>query len=57
MFQLLIYTLEKVICMNLLAENIHNPTSYDELERFINTYNPNETIIISNMDEKKINEV
>jgi len=41
----------------IITENVHNPTSYDELERFISTYNPNETIIISNMDETKINEV
>ena len=41
----------------IITENEHNPTSYDELERFMNTYNPNETIIISNMDEKKINDV
>ena len=29
------------------TENIHNPTTYDELERFISTYNPSETILIS----------
>jgi len=39
------------------TENLHNPTSYDELERFISTYNPKETIIISNMDEKKLNDI
>ena len=41
----------------IITENLHNPTTYDELERFINTYNPNETIIISNIDEKKINDI
>jgi DNA mismatch repair protein MutS len=39
------------------VENIHNPTTYDELERFITTYNPNETIIISNMEKGKINDI
>jgi DNA mismatch repair protein MutS len=28
---------------------INNPTTYDELERFISIYNPNEVIIISNL--------
>lgn len=28
---------------------VNNPTTYDELERFISIYNPNETIIISNL--------
>ena len=27
----------------------NNPTTYDELERFISIYNPSETIIISNL--------
>jgi len=40
-----------------MTENIHNPTTYDELERFISTYNPSETIIISNMEETKVNDV
>ena len=39
------------------TENTHNPTTYDELERFISTYNPSETILISNMEENKINDV
>jgi DNA mismatch repair protein MutS len=36
---------------------IHNPTTYDELERFISIYNPNESIIISNLTEKEINDI
>jgi len=28
---------------------VNNPTTYDELERFISIYNPSETIIISNL--------
>lgn len=39
------------------VENIHNPTTYDEVERFISTYNPSETIIISNMPDNKINDI
>jgi DNA mismatch repair protein MutS len=34
---------------------VNNPTTYDELERFISIYNPSEVIIISNLpDEKEI---
>ena len=41
----------------IIAENLHNPTTYDELERFIATYNPNETIIISNVSDKEITDI
>jgi DNA mismatch repair protein MutS len=35
-----------------------NPTTYDELEKIISIYNPNETIIISNtFDENKMEEI
>ena len=34
-----------------------NPTTFDELERFISIYNPSETILISNMDEYVIDQV
>ena len=36
---------------------IHNPTTYDELERYISIYNPNECIIISNLDDNLINDI
>ena len=32
---------------------VNNPTTYDELERFISIYNPSETIIISNLPDKR----
>lgn len=38
-------------------EWIKNPTTFDELERFISTYNPCESIIISNLDTSDINDV
>jgi DNA mismatch repair ATPase MutS len=38
-------------------EWIKNPTTFDELERFISTYNPSEIIIISNLDTNDINDV
>jgi DNA mismatch repair protein MutS len=38
-------------------EWIKNPTTFDELERFISTYNPTESIIISNLDLPDINDV
>jgi DNA mismatch repair protein MutS len=37
---------------------INNPTTYDELERFISIYNPSETILITNLnDEKEMNNI
>ena len=30
-----------------------NPTTYDELERFISIYNPSEVIFISNLPDEK----
>lgn len=38
-------------------EYYHNPTTYDELERFISIYKPNETIIISNLVRDKIDNI
>lgn len=38
-------------------EYYHNPTTYDELERFISIYNPTETIIISNLTRDKIDNI
>ena len=35
----------------------HNPATYDELERYISIYNPNESIIISNLDNNTINDI
>ncbi len=40
-----------------ITENIHNPTTFDELERFISTYTPNETILISNIEESKVDDI
>ena len=35
----------------------HNPTTYDEMERFYTTYNPNEIIIISNCEDAQLEEI
>ena len=35
----------------------HNPTTYDELERYISIYNPNECIIVSNLEDSIINDI
>jgi DNA mismatch repair protein MutS len=32
---------------------VNNPTTYDELERFISIYNPSEAILISNLPDEK----
>jgi DNA mismatch repair protein MutS len=36
---------------------INNPTTYDELERFISIYNPSEAILISNLNDKQMDDV
>jgi DNA mismatch repair protein MutS len=36
---------------------INNPTTYDELERFISIYKPSEVIFISNLPEKHVDNV
>lgn len=36
---------------------IHNPTTYDELERCISIYNPKECIIVSNLDKNIIDDI
>ena len=40
-----------------VVENDHSPTTYDEIERFHAIYNPSEVIMISNMDNKKIDDI
>ena len=36
---------------------IHNPTTYDELERFISIYHPSEVIFISNLSGKEVKDI
>ena len=38
-------------------EFLHNPCTYDELEKYIAIYKPNECIIISNLDESYIDSI
>jgi DNA mismatch repair protein MutS len=40
-----------------VEDNDHNPTTYDEIERFHSVYYPSEVIIISNMEENKIDDI
>jgi DNA mismatch repair protein MutS len=35
----------------------HNPTTYDEVERFIASYNPSEVILISNLSAREVEDV
>lgn len=51
-----IYT-GRVIIFEHNAEDKHNPTTYDELERYISTYKPSEIILITNFSEKILNEI
>jgi len=35
----------------------HNPTTYDEVERFISSYTPSEVILISNLSNREVEDV
>ena len=39
------------------AEDKHNPTTYDELERYISTYKPSEIVMITNFGEKILDDI
>jgi DNA mismatch repair protein MutS len=43
--------------MEYTEQYIRNPTTFDELERFISIYNPSETILIYNVSNEEINEI
>lgn len=51
-----IYT-GKTSIMEYCEPYIKNPTTFDELEQFISIYNPSETIIISNVGDKDLNDI
>ena len=51
-----IYT-GKTSIMEYTEQYIKNPTTFDELERFISIYNPSETIIISNISSLDIEDI
>jgi DNA mismatch repair protein MutS len=36
---------------------INNPTTFDELERIISSYNPSETVIIYNLNKKEVDDI
>ena len=40
-----------------VEEYMHNPTTYDELERYVSTYNPSEIIIITNMEPDIVEDI
>jgi len=51
-----IYT-GKVSIFEFSKDYIHNPSTYDELERYISIYNPNECIIVYNIEEYIIDDI
>jgi len=51
-----IYT-GRVIIFEHTVEDKHNPTTYDELERYISTYKPSEVILITNVNEKNADDI
>ena len=51
-----IYT-GRVIMFEYKTEDKHNPTTYDELERYISTYKPSEIIMITNFSDKILEDI
>lgn len=51
-----IYT-GRVTIFEYTTEDKHNPTTYDELERYISTYKPSEIIMITNFSEKILDDI
>ena len=51
-----IYT-GKTSLFQFAANYIHNSSTYDELERYISAYRPNECLFVANMPEQLINEI
>ena len=43
--------------MEYIEHYIKNPTTFDELERFLSIYNPSETILISNLNSVDIDDI
>jgi len=39
------------------TKDSHNPTTYDEVERFISSYTPSEVILISNLSTREVEDV
>lgn len=51
-----IYT-GKTVLFQLAIDFIHTMSSYDELERYVSAYRPNECLIVSNMEEREIDDI
>jgi DNA mismatch repair protein MutS len=51
-----IYT-GRVTIFEYTTEDKHNPTTYDELERYISTYKPSEIVMITNFTEKILDDI
>jgi len=51
-----IYT-GRVTMFEYKTEDKHNPTTYDELERYISTYKPSEIIMVTNFSEKILDDI
>ena len=51
-----IYT-GKTSVFEFTKDYLHNPSTYDDLERYISIYNPNECILISNLEQHIIDDI
>ena len=51
-----IYT-GKTSVFEFTKEYLHNPSTYDDLERYISIYNPNECIIIFNLEDHLVDDI
>ena len=52
-----IYTGKTTIFQNDLDFSFHNPSTYDEIERYVSIYNPNECLIIANIADHLVDDI
>ena len=52
-----IYTGKTTIFQNELDFSFHNPSTYDEIERYVSIYNPNECLIVANIADHLVDDI
>lgn len=52
-----IYTGKTTLYQFELDTNFHTPSTYDELERYVSIYQPNECLIVANIEDLLLNEI
>jgi DNA mismatch repair protein MutS len=52
-----IYTGKTTLFQFELDSSFHNPSTYDELERYISIYRPSECLLVANLEDRVLNEI